>query len=132
MNKRLLLLIGLIGLVGCPKRDNDDNAVEFFSAGIFAPLAGYEASTATGAALVTRLTDGTTAVSVKVSGLAANTVYPAHLHVQPCAYSAGGHYKINPAVTTTEASNEVWPSFTTDPNGNGLGSIVSSHSVRSA
>lgn len=104
---------------------------ESVAGGRFAALPNDAGHAATGHALLVREKSGSSSLSVQVSGLTPNLAYPAHLHRFPCDVSAGGpHYKIDPAITDTVESNEIWPSFTTDENGNGEASMVVTHRVR--
>lgn len=97
--------------------------------GRFAPLTGYEMSTASGFALISRSASATT-VSLQVNGLAPMTAYPAHLHALPCALSAGGHYKLDPTVEDTVQENEIWPLFETDASGSGWAEVSAEHVAR--
>ena len=66
-------------------------------------------------------TPARTLVVVIVSGLAPNTTYGSHVHQQACANGdADGHYKFDPA-GPADSVNEIWPSFTTNPSGVGIG-----------
>jgi len=77
-----------------------------FAAGTFAPLGTYQ--NITGDAFMVRHFGNATELYIAVDGLIAGTAYTAHLHVAPCAAGAGGHYKIDPSVTTTVEANELW------------------------
>ena len=78
----------------------------------------------TGRAQMVRTADGKTTVSVRVEGLAADTAYPAHVHQLPCGTSdADGHYKNDPAGPATPP-NEIWPAFTTNEAGVGIGNAT--------
>jgi hypothetical protein len=71
-----------------------------------------------GTAMLTRKLTGVTELAIVVSGLAANTMYAAHVHNQACAAdSGGGHFKLDPTVTEASADNEMWLHLTTDDNG---------------
>ncbi len=59
---------------------------------------------------------GTSAMAT-VSGLKPNTQYMGHLHDSLCSLGGGGHYKIDPTLTTAEESNEMWFTFRTNRNG---------------
>lgn len=79
---------------------------------------GYTALAAS--AVMTREQDQSMRFELTVSGLTEHSAYPTHVHNLPCALqSGGGHYKIDPAVTTTEQSNEVWLNFTAGHGGAG-------------
>ncbi|MCM2280613.1 MAG: hypothetical protein NDI61_02065 [Bdellovibrionaceae bacterium] len=85
----------------------------------------------TGTARIDRLPSGQTRVAVKVAGLAANTTYMAHVHDRPCHISGGGgHYKIDPSVTTAVESNEIWPHVMTGADGAGSATVVVEHLAR--
>ncbi|RYC10784.1 superoxide dismutase family protein [Nocardioides zhouii] len=67
--------------------------------------------------------DGGTDVRLMVRGLPANRPFGAHVHVTPCGtdpLASGGHYQHG--TTGTLAEREVWLDFTTDEEGNGVGS----------
>ena len=84
-------------------------------------LASYSGSSTTGAGSVQLTVEGgNTTIDVTVTGLAADETYPAHLHVEPCADDAGGHYKNDPS-GPVDAVNEAWPGPSTDANGAGTG-----------
>lgn len=77
------------------------------------------------------LANDKTYVELTVSGLEANTFYPAHVHALPCEFNqGGGHYKIDPTISDTEESNEIWPYFTTDNNGTANSKVWSQHAAR--
>jgi Cu/Zn superoxide dismutase len=69
-------------------------------------------------------------VSLQVSGLTADTEYPAHVHALPCDMAGGGHYKLDPAIEDTAEDNELWPAFTTDADGNAVASVTDAHVAR--
>lgn len=95
------------------------------SGNVFLSIAGGSVSAldggtsmAKGAALLVRTADGRSLVSLQVSGLDAGTMYPAHVHDQPCATNAGGHYMHDKdAGADAGQANEVWPSLMTDNAG---------------
>jgi len=74
-----------------------------------------------GGAIMFRFADAT-AVYVEVKGLAPDTTYPTHVHNQPCSSTppGGGHYQ-NTVSGPVDATNEVWPTVTTDDRGRGSG-----------
>ena len=78
--------------------------------GDFNPLPGYEEIEITGIAHVVCNKNKTIAV-VEVEGLDPDgfDMYPTHLHADTCENNGGGHYKIDPTVSTTEQDNEIWP-----------------------
>lgn len=73
--------------------------------------------------------DGTTTVSLEVTGLEPNRAYGAHAHTMPCgaeAADAGPHYQfeqdpVSPSVDPAFANpdNEIWLDFETDGEGAG-------------
>lgn len=75
---------------------------------------------------------GTTFVTIRVhEGLAPSTAHPVHVHELPCDVDdAGGHYKIDPFEPLTLRENEIWPEFTTDGDGVGVGQVAVSHLAR--
>ena len=109
--------------------ENGTSGYRHIGGGTFGPLTGYEASTASGAALIA-VGDGGTEVSLQVNGLSPMTEYPAHVHALPCALSGGGHYKIDPSVEDTVAENELWPAFTTAEDGTATAALVATHVAR--
>lgn len=67
--------------------------------------------------------DGATDLRLMVRGLPANRAFGAHVHVTPCGadpLASGGHYQHG--TTGTLAEREVWLDFTTEGEGNGVGS----------
>ena len=77
-----------------------------------------------GRATMVRTAAGTTIVIVQVEGLAANTTYGSHVHLQACANgNAGGHYRFDPAGPAAPP-NEIHLDFTTNAAGIGLGRAV--------
>ena len=84
--------------------------------GSFAPLPSYSGQTLSGEALLYRTLDGSTLVSIQVLGLQASTLYPSHVHNQPCSVLAGAHYMLDPAAAASE-SNEIWLSVLTNADG---------------
>jgi hypothetical protein len=77
-----------------------------FSSGEFGPLAGYQ--DIGGEGYMARQFDGSTELNIAVYGVQPDVAYTAHLHVAACAANAGGHYKIDPSITTTSEANELW------------------------
>lgn len=65
---------------------------------------------------------GTTAVVVRITGLEPDTTYKAHVHDLACSATpaGGGHYQ-HVIGGPADAVNEIWPGFTTDGRGRGLG-----------
>jgi Cu-Zn family superoxide dismutase len=65
---------------------------------------------------------GRTSVFVGARGLDPNTVYPVHVHNQPCSATpaGGGHYQ-HVIGGPVDAVNEIWPKITTDKHGRGTG-----------
>jgi hypothetical protein len=77
-----------------------------------------------GGASKVRTADGKSIVVVHASGLAPNTTYGSHVHLQACASgNAGGHYKFDPAGPATPP-NEIHLDFTTNAAGIGLGRAI--------
>jgi hypothetical protein len=77
-----------------------------------------------GRAQMVRTGDGKTIVTVHVTGLAADTVYGAHVHQQACGVGdADGHYRFDPAGPAAPP-NEIWPGFTTNAAGVGNGYVT--------
>lgn len=99
-------------------------------AGRFAPLPAYAGMAFDGRAQLVRTLDDRTRVQLQVTGLAADTAHNAHVHALPCAFLAGGHYKIDPAEAETVEDNELWPTFTTDADGVGWADAAFDHVAR--
>jgi hypothetical protein len=93
--------------------------------GDFAAFATGVGQAITGHAQMIRTADGKTIVSVHVEGLAANTTYGSHVHLQACSDGfAGTHYRFDPAGAAAPP-NEIWPGpFTTDAAGVGNGNAI--------
>lgn len=75
----------------------------------------------TGKALMIKTPAGSTIVEIMVRGLFPNTAYGVHVHNKPCNdTNGGGHYQhmVGGAV---DAMNEIWPGFTTNETGIGVG-----------
>lgn len=88
------------------------------------------ATTLTGSATMVRNGDSTR-VSVKVSGLLPNTAYGCHVHNLPgTLQKGGGHYMIDPTVTTAMEANEIWLNFTTDASGDASKTVTSMTKAR--
>ncbi len=105
--------------------------VEAYLAGRFDTLPAYEgAADVSGAAMLVKYLNGTTGVSVALSGLTPSTEHSVHVHVWPCASLAGGHYKLDPGIEDTVAENEIWPNVTTDAEGNGTSWLSVDHWTR--
>ncbi|GAA1839258.1 hypothetical protein GCM10009836_17900 [Pseudonocardia ailaonensis] len=76
--------------------------------------------------------DGTTVVTLEVSGMLPNHMYGAHAHTKVCGATgadAGPHfqYKQDPQQPSTNpqyanSKNEIWLDLTTDASGAGVGS----------
>jgi hypothetical protein len=77
-----------------------------------------------GKAVLVRKRDGSATGSIAIFGLPADAVFMSHLHAAPCSEGAGPHYQ-DPACSEEgcEVNNvtEIWPGFTTDANGRGVG-----------
>jgi Cu-Zn family superoxide dismutase len=68
---------------------------------------------------------------VNVTGLVASTAYGIHVHDHSCGLlSGGGHYKIDPTITTAQQSNEIWLNLTTDASGAGTQTVSVNHLAR--
>jgi len=77
-----------------------------------------------GSATMVRTADGKTIVTVHAAGLAPDTTYGSHVHLQACANgNAGGHYRFDPSGPALPP-NEIHLGFTTNAAGIGLGRAV--------
>ncbi len=75
----------------------------------------------TAMASMTRTLPSTTLATITVSGLGKSMMYGIHVHELSCASSGGGgHYKVDPTVTTSMQANEIWLSLMTDASGAGM------------
>jgi Cu-Zn family superoxide dismutase len=65
---------------------------------------------------------GSTTITVHVTGLDADTRYPAHVHNAPCDATppGGGHYQ-HTVGGPVDAANEIWPIVSSNPAGVGRG-----------
>ncbi len=97
--------------------------------GHFAPLPDYASMDLSGQAVVYRKSTGDTVISIQVLGLEASTEYQSHVHNQPCAVSAGGHYLRDPAAAAGE-SNEIWLPFQSGADGVGSTEVTVPHALR--
>lgn len=89
---------------------------QFSLGGSFAPV-GTATPMLGGNALLVRKANGQSETRLAVKGLAAATMYMAHVHVLTCAENSGGHYKIDETVTTAVESNEIFLRFTANATG---------------
>jgi hypothetical protein len=89
-------------------------------------------SSLTASASLTRTLPSTTEATITVSGLGKSMMYGIHVHELSCGSSGGGgHYKLDPAVTTSMQANEIWLSLTTDASGAGMQTAsVTTHLAR--
>jgi hypothetical protein len=84
-----------------------------------------------GSVALIRGSESGTEVLIRVSGLAGEGPYPAHVHALPCANDAGGgHYKMDPTVMTAMPSNEIWPTVQVRDTGTGIGNVWVPHVAR--
>lgn len=85
---------------------------------------GYTIS-GTAVMIRTQANGGTTSVRVAVRGLEPNTTYKAHVHNGLCSDdpAGGGHYQ-NVVGGDVDAYNEIWPGFTTNSAGVGIGTAT--------
>jgi len=115
----LLGVVGAVALAGPASAagasaDVTKGAFHAFAAGV------TEGTQIHGDAVMVR-TDTRTVVVIIVMGLAPNTTYGSHVHKQACANGdADGHYKFDPT-GPADSVNEIWPGFTTNPSGIGVG-----------
>ena len=83
--------------------------------GVFKPIAPY--TNIAGQALLVRKLDGSTDVSIALTGVGQNVMYTAHVHAAPCQFAGGGHYKIDPLVVDPLETNELWVKGKSSPTG---------------
>ncbi|HEU5083472.1 MAG TPA: hypothetical protein VFU14_09050 [Acidimicrobiales bacterium] len=80
-----------------------------------------------GHATMVRTGDGSTIVSLHVSGLEPGATYGAHVHNRPCSTNLGGTHYEHPGFEGGPAGyeDEIWPGpFTTNAAGVGRGRVV--------
>ena len=138
MRPRWLILVLILALtpacivgVGDPPVGDDDGSgsgsgtmqppqpttplIDSLANGVFKPIAPY--TNIAGQALLVRKLDGSTDVSVALTGVGQNVMYTAHVHAAPCQFAGGGHYKIDPAVVDVLETNELWIKGKSNPTG---------------
>jgi hypothetical protein len=100
--------------------------------GTLAPFAAAETMDENIAGTASLTTSATgTQVIMSVSGLDINEAYQSHVHQYPCSLNdAGGHYKIDPTIQTTEENNEIWPTLTVAGDGSGEADTSVEHIAR--
>ena len=89
--------------------------IDSLGSGLFKPIAPY--MNIAGQALLVRKLDGSTDVSIALTGVGQNVMYTAHVHAAPCQFAGGGHYKIDPAVVDVLETNELWIKGKSSPTG---------------
>jgi len=113
-------IVGAVALAGPASAAGADSDVTKGAFHAFAAGAA-EGMHIHGDAVMIRTPANRTVVVVIVMGLAPNTTYGAHVHKQACANGdADGHYKFDSA-GPVDSVNEIWPGFTTNPSGIGIG-----------
>ena len=111
---------------------DDDPAATVVLSGTLAPLQPAQALDAplVGQVGISR-TAVTTQLTLQLSGLDAASIYGAHLHAEPCAIdNGGGHYKMNPSITTTDPANEIWFMIGDHAAGTQTVTLTVPHSIR--
>jgi len=94
-------------------------------------LAAASGMSLTGTAVMTRKLTGVTSLALVMTGLAPSTTYKAHVHNQACAVDSGGsHYKIDPAITDTAETNEIWFDLTSGADGSASDATWTEHALR--
>lgn len=88
MNKRIVIGVGLsLAVLGaCAPMGKSSKTVNLSSTGV---LATNEASKVTGTAEITVLGDGTTKVTLMLSGMVAGSKHAAHIHTGSCVNQGG-------------------------------------------
>jgi hypothetical protein len=102
------------------------------ASGKLAPFAQAEAldQTISGTVRFTRNATGSQ-VDFNVNGLDGTSTYASHVHALPCnVNAAGGHYKLDTTVTTTDQTNELWLTLGDTSNGQAQGNLTFAHSAR--
>jgi Cu-Zn family superoxide dismutase len=101
------------------------------TATLFAAAGTHGVGSMTAAGTMSREVTPKTTATVSVTGLTASTAYGIHVHDHSCGLlSGGGHYKIDPSITTAQQTNEIWLNLTTDGSGAGTQTISVSHLAR--
>jgi len=128
----VLLLAGcIVGVGDAPPGTGDDDGsgddtmqppqpttplIDSVAQGTFKPIAPF--TNIAGQALLVRKLDGSSDVSIALTGVGMNVAYTAHVHAAPCQYAAGGgHYKVDPAVVDVVEANELWIKGSSTPTG---------------
>ena len=90
---------------------------------------GYAIS---GRAAMLREASGYTDIVVQISGVTTGeTEFSTHVHAKACGDEDGGpHYKIDDTIAEVVPDNEIWPTITVGPEGEGLGRVRVSHYAR--
>jgi hypothetical protein len=100
--------------------------------GNFASFAQAETAdqTIAGSVRLTRNSTGTQ-VEFNVTGLDPAATYASHVHALPCSVNtAGGHYKLDTTVTTTDEANELWIKLGDTSSGHTQGTQSFAHTAR--
>jgi superoxide dismutase, Cu-Zn family len=101
------------------------------TATLFAAAGTHGVGSMTASGTMSRTVAPQTTATVSVTGLLASTAYGIHVHDHTCGLlSGGGHYKIDPTITTAQQSNEIWLNLTTDGAGAGTQTLSVSHLAR--
>jgi hypothetical protein len=103
MNKQIIIGIGLslAILAACAPMGKSAKTVTLSSSGA---LASGEASKVTGSAEIATLGDGTTRVTLKLSGMVAGSKHATHIHVGSCVNQGGVAVPLPDVVAGTDGS----------------------------
>ena len=115
-----MLTTGALVLVGTARSSSAQAEVtrgdfQAFAAGVGRPIGGH--------AQMVRRADGTTFVTIHVTGLEPGGRYASHVHKQRCENGAAdGHFQQNGPAAGAMPPNEIWPGggpWSADAGGNG-------------
>ena len=122
----LLTLVMLFSLFGAASAQGAQVTKGEFITYASGPSLGYEI---TGSAQLVRAADGKTLAMVQVKGLTPDTTYGVHVHNDTCSNLTSGHYQDVPG-GAVDAVNEIWPTVTSNANGNGSGFAMNDFTAR--
>jgi Cu/Zn superoxide dismutase len=122
----LLTLVMLLSLFGAASANGAQVTSGEFVTYAAGPSLGYEI---TGSAQLVRTADGKTLAMVQVKALLPKTTYGVHVHNGSCSNLTSGHYQNVPG-GAVDAVNEIWPTVTSNANGNGSGFAMNNFTAR--
>lgn len=118
--------------IACIDLNMDMLLIAFRSGGFEATDDGealYGEGAITGRATLKITSEGMSSAKVMIRGLASDTAYSAHVHNKSCSEGGGAHY-LQTVVDGDVAENGLFPYFTTNTNGYGVGMAEQNFVVR--